>query len=155
MPKTAYNQCVGDGLRGKQLSKEDRKRLFCVLSKTCSGKAQTQEEANEMCENAPPKEPKARKSRAPRRGAGGGGGMRLVLLTTTNCKPCAAAKAFLAPQLEAGLIEEWNVQKSDEAADLAAKHGFLGVPKLLVLNPDGTPFSELQITDTEQLIVER
>ena len=113
-----------------------------------------------MCEvsMSQPKEPTARKSRAPRRGAGGGGGgdhMRLILLTTTACKPCAAAKAFLAPQLDAGLIEEWNVQKSNEAADLAAKHGFLGVPKLLVLNPDGTPFSELQITDNEQLIVER
>ena len=63
MGKTAYNTCVGDGLRGKQLDKEARKREFCIVSKLCSSKAKTREEANEMCENAPPKEPKVRRKK--------------------------------------------------------------------------------------------
>jgi glutaredoxin len=81
--------------------------------------------------------------------------MRVVLLTTTGCKPCSQAKDYLQPQIDTGEIEVLDVQKSDEAANLVAKHGFKGVPKLLVLRADGTPFSELQITDTEMLIEQR
>lgn len=156
MPKKLedYRACMSQGLRGKKgLSKEERKRLFCEESRLCSGKASSREEAEQICKvsMSQPKEPKARKRRAARP-ADNGGGMRVVLLTTTGCKPCSAAKDFLKDQLESGEIEELNLQKSNEAADLVAKHGFKGVPKLLVLRADGTPFSELQITETEMMI---
>lgn len=151
MDRHQYSQCVGDRMRGLKVTPQERKGAFCRSAKICSGKASSDEEAARMCEisASQPKAPRASKGtrRAPAKG-----GMRLVLLTTTDCKPCAAAKQFLKSKLDKGLIQELNIQKSDEGADLAAKFGFNSVPKLLVLDEEGKPFSELQITDNEQTL---
>lgn len=56
-----YAQCVGQGLKGKQFTKEERKLEFCTLSKLCSGKAKTREEAERICRL--PKAPKPVKSK--------------------------------------------------------------------------------------------
>lgn len=150
MDRKTYNECVGQGLRGKKFAPGERKREFCVLSKTCSGKASSREQATEMCEvsMSQPKAPRGR--RAPR--GRSSGGMRLVLLTNTGCKPCSSARAYLQKHIEKGLIEELDVQKSNEAADLVAKYGFGSVPKLLVLDDEGVPFSEVQVTDNQETI---
>jgi len=151
--RKAYNKCVGEGLKGRKLSKVERKQEFCVLSKTCSSKAKSRDEALELCRlsMSQPKAPRATKARR-RAARGGGGGMRLVLITTTDCKPCSAAKQYLKDKLDSGLIEELNVQRSDEAADLAQKYGWTDVPKLLILDENGQPFSEIQITDSAQTL---
>lgn len=47
-------------MKGKQLSKEERQLEFCVVAKTCSGKAKNREEAILICSQ--PKEPKALKA---------------------------------------------------------------------------------------------
>lgn len=153
MDRASYNKCVGEGMRGKKLTKEERKKEFCITAKTCSGKASSRGQAAQMCEISlsQPREPKTTKQRRVPRSRSCAG-MRVVLLTTTDCKPCTAAKQYLQKHMDKGLIEELNVQKSDEAADLAAKYGFGSVPKLLVLDDEGIPFSELQVTDTEQTI---
>lgn len=160
MKQEDYRSCMSAGLKGKRgLSKEQRKAEFCITSQICSGKSSSREEAITACNAQPcdggvcllprsqPKAPKASARRA--RVSRGSGGMRLVLLTSTDCPPCVAAKKYLKDKMDKGLIEELNVQKSDEAADLAAKYHFMSVPKLLVLDDEGKPFSELQITDEE------
>ncbi len=50
-------------MSGKGKTKEERKRAMCIGAKMCSGKAQTETEAEQICINQPPKEPKARKQR--------------------------------------------------------------------------------------------
>lgn len=147
---TAYSQCVGDAMRGKKLSPDERKREFCISSKICSRKSSTREEAIKLCEEAA-LTPKAKKTTR-KAGARGGASMELVLLTTTDCKPCSAAKEFLRDKMESGLVRELNIQKDTKAADLVSKYGFNSVPKLLVLDETGAPFSELQITDKAQTI---
>lgn len=153
MDRQKYSQCVGDALRGKRFDKETRKREFCIASKLCSSKASSRDQANEMCEISA-HQPKAVKASATRRvsRAPAKGGMRLVLLTSSDCKPCSAAKSYLKDKIDKGLIQELNIQKSDEGADLAAKYGFTSIPKLLVLDDEGVPFTEIQITETEQTI---
>ena len=59
MNRQEYNACVGAGLKGKTLGKEERKLEFCIVSKTCSGKAKDREEAKYLC--SLPKEPKPAK----------------------------------------------------------------------------------------------
>jgi len=152
MERKKYNQCIADAMRGKKLGGPERKREFCITAKICSGKASSREQANEQCEISA-QQPKERKAKRGRRApAANQGGMRLVLLTTSDCKPCTAARNYLQNKIDSGLIQVLNIQKSDEAADLAAQYGFQSVPKLLVLDEEGKPFSELQITDTEQMI---
>lgn len=151
MDRKQYNECVGEGLRGKKFSPGERRKEFCVLSKTCSRKASSREEAERMCE-ASLSQPREHKPRKGHRAVANQGGMRLILLTTSDCGPCAAAKQYLKDKLDKGLIVELNIQRSNEAADLVAKYGFTSVPKLLVLDDEGKPFSELQITDTEQTL---
>ena len=151
MKREEYNKCVAERLRGRKLSAPERRKAFCVSAKVCS-KGISEEEAAQACETSlsQPKEPKpsARRPRVSR----GAGGMRVVLLTTTDCKPCSAAREYLKDKIDKGLIQELNIQKSNEAADLVAKYGFQSVPKLLVLDDEGKPFSELQITDEEQTL---
>lgn len=153
MDRKSYNECMIPYLKDGK-TKEQHKMDFCVGAKICSGKAPSRGRAEEICtiSLSQPKEPKERRASRTRRAAPAKGGMRLVLLTSTDCKPCGAAKQFLQDKIDKGLIEELNIQKSDEAADLAAKHGFMSVPKLLVLDDEGVPFSELQVTDTEQTL---
>lgn len=151
MDRKAYNKCVGDGMRGKKLSGPERKREFCITAKLCSGKAGSRDEADQICQLSASQPKPARATRRTSRGSARGG-MRIVLLTSTDCPPCSTAKNYLRDKIDKGLIQELNIQKSDEAADLAAKYGFQSVPKLLVLDDEGVPFSELQITDTEQTL---
>lgn len=57
MDKQQYRACMADGLKGKSgLSKQERQLLFCTQSKVCSGKASTQGQAEEICQ-----QPKASK----------------------------------------------------------------------------------------------
>ncbi len=64
MDRKAYNECISKGLKGKKLDKEERKLLFCVTSKLCSQKVNTEEEAIRVCKlPKPEKEPKAPKRR--------------------------------------------------------------------------------------------
>lgn len=66
--RSEYNACVGDAMRGKTMTKEERKLEFCVVAKTCSGKVKTREEGLEICRR--PKAPKAPKGTKPRKGKG-------------------------------------------------------------------------------------
>ena len=147
---TTYQECVAKNLKGKTgLTPEQRRREFCIVSKECSGKSKDRDEAERLCDL--PKEPnpaklkdtvKARRQQ----------GMRLVFLTTTDCPPCSEAKKELQPHIDSGEIEVLDIQKSDFAADLAAKHHFYSVPKLIILDKEGTPFAELPISETELTI---
>lgn len=60
MDRAKYAKCIGDGLRGKTLGKEERKLEFCIISKLCSSKVKDREEAKRIC--SLPKEPKPLKA---------------------------------------------------------------------------------------------
>jgi len=152
--RTEYNKCVGDGLRGKKMSSAERKNYFCMVSKVCSNKASSMEEAQRMCAESArePKEPKQTRRSTRRSSPRATSGVRLVLLTTTNCPPCSAAKQYLQDKIDKGLVEVLDVQKSDFAADLVSKYKIISVPSLMVIDDEGVPFSQLQITENEQLI---
>jgi len=64
MDRVEYNACVGAGMKGKQLDKEQRKLEFCIVAKTCSGKAKSRDEAMAMCKESAsqPKPPKVKKA---------------------------------------------------------------------------------------------
>ena len=67
MDRVKYNACVSQGLKGKQLGKEERKLEFCIVAKGCA-KGLSREEATRIC--SLPKEPKplkaiSRRSRKP------------------------------------------------------------------------------------------
>ena len=67
MGRSEYQGCMTTGLRSlpKGVSKEERKLGFCIMAKTCSGKAANKEEARRIClQPKPPKAAKAPKSRA-------------------------------------------------------------------------------------------
>ena len=149
MDRATYNACVSEKIKEVKEPGMAQKVAFCLSAKMCA-KGMSESEAKTACEQSMthPKEPKARRAR----GAAAKCGVRLVLLTTSDCAPCQSAKAYFKDKIDKGLIQELNIQKSDEAADLAAKYGFTSVPKLLVLDDEGIPFSELQITDSEQTI---
>lgn len=49
MERAKYNACIGDRLRGKKLTRVERKTEFCVSSKLCSMKAGSEEEARSIC----------------------------------------------------------------------------------------------------------
>lgn len=59
MNKQEYNSCLATGLRGKTLGKEERKTEFCVVSKVCSKKASTREEALRLCSLPKPPKPES------------------------------------------------------------------------------------------------
>lgn len=61
MDRAKFSKCIGDGLRGKTLSREERKLEFCAVAKVCSGKSKTRDEALLICRQ--PKEPKTVKAR--------------------------------------------------------------------------------------------
>lgn len=151
MDKKEYNACVSRALKGQHFSPGERKREFCIAAKVCSSKASSREEADQMCEITA-SQPKAAKASRQRKAPAAAGGVRLVLLTTTTCPSCSSAKQYLQDKIDKGLVEVLNIQKSDEAAAIAAKYKILSVPKLMVIDDEGIPFSEIQITDTEQLI---
>ncbi|MFA5378445.1 MAG: hypothetical protein WC455_22010 [Dehalococcoidia bacterium] len=49
MDREKYNSCLAEGLKGKTLSKEERKSEFCIQAKICSGKASSRSEAEKKC----------------------------------------------------------------------------------------------------------
>lgn len=55
-----YNQCMKPYISGHH---EDRKLSFCAGAKMCTGKASSLPEAEKLCREQPPKEPKPRKGR--------------------------------------------------------------------------------------------
>ena len=69
MKREEFNQCLGQGMRGKKLTKEERKLEFCAVAKVCSGKSRSREDALEVCRTSlsQPREPKVR---GKRKGAG-------------------------------------------------------------------------------------
>ena len=74
-------------------------------------------------------------------------GMRVVLLTTEKCPPCNGAKDALKRYIEHGEIEVLDVQKSDEAADLALKGQFKSMPQLVIVSKAGEIFAQLPIEE--------
>ena len=50
-----YNACMRPFITGKGKTKDERKRSFCVGAKVCSGKAQSEEQAAELCAKSVPK----------------------------------------------------------------------------------------------------
>ncbi|KKN59504.1 hypothetical protein LCGC14_0541180 [marine sediment metagenome] len=65
MNRSAYTNCMIPFMKG---GGPDRKLRFCIGAKVCSGKAQTEAEAKQICVNQPAKEPKPRKSSGRGRG---------------------------------------------------------------------------------------
>lgn len=49
MDRADYNACMSQGMSGKELSKEERRREFCVVAKMCSGKAKDRDSASNLC----------------------------------------------------------------------------------------------------------
>jgi hypothetical protein len=47
--RVIYNACIGDAMRGRKLTREQREAAFCVASKVCSGKAKSEDEAAKIC----------------------------------------------------------------------------------------------------------
>ena len=50
-----YNACMRPFITGKGKSKDERKQSFCIGAKVCSKKAQSEEQAAELCSNTTPK----------------------------------------------------------------------------------------------------
>jgi hypothetical protein len=50
-----YNACMRPFITGKGKSKEERKKGFCIGAKLCSGKAESEEQAGELCAKSVPK----------------------------------------------------------------------------------------------------
>lgn len=61
MDREKYNNCMRPYIRGKDKSKEERQKSFCIGAKVCSGKAKNEKEAEYLC--SLPKEPKIPKVR--------------------------------------------------------------------------------------------
>ena len=74
-------------------------------------------------------------------------GMRLVLLTTEKCQPCNGAKDALKKYIERGEIEVLDIQKNNEAADLALKGQFAAMPQLILISKTGEIFAQLPIEE--------
>lgn len=53
--RAKYNECMRPYMVGSK-PKEQRKSDFCVGAKICSGKAQTREQATQLCSNKAPKQ---------------------------------------------------------------------------------------------------
>lgn len=56
MSRAEYASCVGAGLKGKTLTRDERRMEFCILSKLCSHKSKDREAAKLICSQ--PKAPK-------------------------------------------------------------------------------------------------
>jgi G3E family GTPase len=56
MDRAKYNECMRPYLTGSK-PKEQRKSDFCIGAKICSGKAQTREQAAQLCSKTAPKQP--------------------------------------------------------------------------------------------------
>jgi len=146
MNRAEYNSCIRDKIKSGELGHLPQRRRFCVSAKICSGKASDVAEATAQCQVRPDT------GRGKARGKTEAGGMKVVLLTSTGCDPCNDAKRDLKERIERGEIKVLDIQKSDDAAILAQKYKFYSVPKLLVLDSQGVPFSELEVFDRAETI---
>lgn len=54
MDRAAYNECMRPYISGSR-PKDERKRAFCIGAKICSGKADSEEHAAELCARTIPK----------------------------------------------------------------------------------------------------
>jgi hypothetical protein len=63
MDRKEYNSCIARGMKGQNFTKEERKLAFCILAKTCSGKAGSIEEAKTICLQPKPPKPVSMKKR--------------------------------------------------------------------------------------------
>lgn len=66
MNREEYNSCVAKGMTGKKFSGDERKLEFCVVAKTCSGKAKSRDDAVRLCKEPKPEKP-TKKEKASRR----------------------------------------------------------------------------------------
>ncbi len=57
-----YNQCIRPYMTGTGKTREERQRAMCIGAKLCTGKASTEAEADKICRELPPKEPKTTKT---------------------------------------------------------------------------------------------
>ena len=53
-----YNKCMSPHMKGKGLTKDERRMKMCIGAKLCTGKASTEKEAIALC--SVPKEPKVK-----------------------------------------------------------------------------------------------
>jgi hypothetical protein len=60
MDRTAYTNCMKPYMAGAGRSKAERQMDMCAGAKLCSNKASSIEEAEKICREAPPKEPKVK-----------------------------------------------------------------------------------------------
>ena len=56
MDRVKYNTCMSPHMKGKGLTKDERRMKMCVGAKLCTGKANTEKEAIALCNL--PREPK-------------------------------------------------------------------------------------------------
>ena len=54
MDRQAFGQCIGNAMRGKKFTKEERKKEFCITAKVCSGKAKDRSTAIQQCKQVHP-----------------------------------------------------------------------------------------------------
>ena len=57
MDRQKYNNCLSKGLAGKTFTPAERRLEFCVVSKLCSSKSKTREEALTVCRQPKPPKP--------------------------------------------------------------------------------------------------
>lgn len=79
--RAEYAQCVGQGMKGKHLTKDERYLEFCVVSKLCSKKASNRDDAIKICSQ--PKAPKMH--RVPRDGRRKGVSCEKASFKTAEC----------------------------------------------------------------------
>ncbi len=144
MNRAEFNSCIRDKIKSGELGHLSQRRRFCASAKICSGRASDVAEATAQCQQ--PSGKPGRKAKAET------GGMKVVLLTSTGCDPCNDAKRDLKERIERGEIKVLDIQKSDDAAILAQRYKLYSVPKLLVLDSQGEPFSELEVFDRAETI---
>lgn len=65
MDRKEYNTCIARGMKGQNFNKEERKLAFCILAKTCSGKAGSIEDAKKICLQPKPPKPVTMKKGKP------------------------------------------------------------------------------------------
>jgi len=57
LDRAKFNACIAQGMRGKQLTKEERAKEFCITAKMCSGKAKSRDDAIRICSMPKPPKP--------------------------------------------------------------------------------------------------
>lgn len=68
MDRVQYNSCIAAGLKGKKMDAQTRRLEFCIVSKTCSGKARDRSEAQRLCSLPKPEKPEGTGKRRKHKG---------------------------------------------------------------------------------------